>query len=100
MSNPYSKGKADPFNEESAIQVISCPKCKSQEFDARQNQWHTWRICRDCGTEWSGGIGVARPDYSEPPSAVGIPAPDDDRPVSQYTGAAFRDPSKNVGGDE
>lgn len=92
-----------PFKKEgSGLQaVVRCPKCKSAEYDGRQNQYETFFDCRKCGNRWSGGsMGAAKPDFLEAPPPAGLPAPADDLPAVQYTGAAFRDPSRNFGGDE
>lgn len=77
-----------------------CPVCTSQNFHAWTHQYGVSRRCLDCGNEWSGGtVAAARPSFLEPP-----PPPDgmvlDDPPVIQYTGANFRDPSKNFGDDD
>jgi hypothetical protein len=76
----------------------------------RGGQWGIQRKClkkdpetgKICGQTWSGGIGVQRADLSSAPLYPGKESPpDDDLPTSQYTGASFRDPSKNfdVGDD-
>jgi len=96
----------NPFGGSASSPKIICPVCKADEFDARQNQYETWRECRKCGNRWSGGsVGAGQPDFAlvenmglVPPE--GVPAPDDDLPSSQYTGSPFRDPSRNFGGDE
>ncbi len=41
-------------------------------------------------------MGAAQPDYRDPVPPPGIPAPDDDLPVQQFTGAPYR----RFGGDE
>lgn len=75
---------------------IRCPRCRGLEYDGHQNQWETFFECRKCGNRWSGGsANVARQDATDPPPPAGIPAPDDDTPVVQYTGAGFRDPDRN-----
>jgi ribosomal protein L37AE/L43A len=85
--NPFAGpfGAGGPFADKSNGQdpatadVIKCPVCKAQNFDARQNQWETWRVCRDCGNKWSGGvIGVAKDDIRIPPPPAGMAAPDED----------------------
>lgn len=78
---------------------VKCPKCRARDFSAITTQYALIRTCRKCNTQWSGGsMAVAKKDMSSPPPAPGIPVPDD-LPVEQYTGAAFRDPSKNSDGD-
>lgn len=82
-----------PFGEEKAqeINVIKCPVCSASDFEARQNQYETFRICNKCGNKWSGGsLAAAQPDYRDQVPPPGVPAPDDDLPVTQYTGAGFR----------
>lgn len=100
MKNPFS---ADPFSQVEEVQVIACPICKSTDFEAHQNEWGSWRDCRSCGNVWHGSsvIGVARPDFSDIPPPNGAPAADaDELPGPRYTGASFRDPSKNWSPDE
>lgn len=110
MSNP-----ANPFGgpfagapgiggnplEDEAHAGPRCPKCKSQNFHAWTMQYGLMRRCNECREEWSGGsVAVGRPDFLEPVPAAGIPVPEE-LPVVQYTGAGFRDPSKNYdGGDD
>lgn len=87
---------------------IKCPQCGARNWEARALQYDIWRQCRECGKEWSGGIGVAKPDPSGPPSydvfIPGVPVPptdpEEDKPDVQFTGASFRDPSKNYDGGE
>lgn len=77
-----------------------CPTCKSQNYHAWTMQYGLMRRCNDCGEEWSGGtVAAARPNFLEPPPMPGIPAPEE-LPVVQYTGAEFRNPDKNFGGDD
>ncbi len=50
-------------------------------------------------------MGANQPDFSLPEnrnlvSPQGVPAPDDDLPLVQYTGARFRDPRRNSGGGD
>lgn len=77
-----------------------CPTCRSQDFRAWTMQYGLMRKCNACGEEWSGGsVAVARPDFLEPPPLPGVPVPDE-LPSVQFTGANFRDPSKNFGDDD
>jgi len=118
MSNPFDTKdlRANPFIDSKQQKAAhNCPVCKSTNFRAFSNQYGLMRICNDCKNEWSGGT-VLSPDlsraigqlsetpegnqvlkYTFPPQ--GLPAPDD-YPATQYTGAGFRDPSKNFDGDE
>jgi hypothetical protein len=84
---------------------ICCPKCGSDKFRAWTNQYGLMRKCLvpTCRETWSGGtMAAGRMDFLNqfPQPPPGLPAPDDDQPAIQYTGAAFRDPIKNLGGDE
>lgn len=85
---PFPFGEAAPTENPT---IIKCPVCEASDFEARQNQYETFRVCNKCGNKWSGGsVGAARPDFRDPLPPPGVPAPDDDLPVSQYTGAGFR----------
>lgn len=101
MSDPF-KHAYDPLGQTS--QVIKCPKCGASDFDARSNQYGVHRKCRPCGNEWSGGGMGVLPDSmvtALPPHLMpDVVAELDDDPVVQYTGADFRDPGRNFGGDE
>lgn len=83
-----------------------CPKCKKSDWDVLSNQWGILRICRKCGNEWSGGsVGAGQPDFSDPDNRslvppLGVPAPDDDLPSSNYAESGFRNPFKNYSGDD
>lgn len=79
-----------------------CPKCKLSDFHAWTPQYGgVMRRCHKCGEEWSGGgFSVGRPDFTDPAPLPGVPAPDYDLPVVQYTGASFRDPSRNFDGSD
>lgn len=78
-----------------------CPRCSSKNFHAWTNQYGIMRRCNDCREEWSGGtMAAAQPSFMFPIPADGAPAPDDDLPLNQYTGASFRDPSKIIDGDD
>ena len=84
----------NPFGEPEAV-TIKCPVCKKADFDAFQNQYESWRVCRKCGNRWSGGIGVKQPDFTKDANRAlvpppGVPAPDDDIPE-------YRDLGKNFG---
>lgn len=84
---------------------IRCPKCKSDDFRAWTTQYGVMRKCNvaTCREEWSGGtMAAGRPNFQNlyPQPLPGVPAPDDDLPVVQYTGASFRDPSKNFDDDD
>lgn len=91
-NNPYG---GNPFGEPASI-TPQCPVCKGTEFDAKQNQWETWRDCRKCGNRWSGGsVGAGQPDFDLPENQglvplPGLPAPDEDLPVNDFTGAPYR----------
>ena len=70
-------------------------------------QWNLTRIClkpgedgKPCNQKWSGGIGVQQADFAEPAPQDGVESTLDDRPSVQYTGASFRDPSKNFDSGE
>jgi hypothetical protein len=98
---PPDNNITSPWDEEKEVTpkiVCPNPKCKNTGQDgsitAKSNQWCLTRICLKCGQKWSGGIGVQRADYSEPPSVPGVDtAPEE--PPEQYTGSPFRDPKKN-----
>jgi|SRR3954464_13015074 hypothetical protein len=94
-TNPY-----DPVSR-MASAIIKCPKCGSSNFEAKSLQWGLFRKCLEpgCGNEWSGGS-VAMADASGPPPLQDVPAIDDDIPLVQYTGASFRNPARNTGGDD
>jgi hypothetical protein len=84
---------------------ICCPKCRSDNFRAWTNDYGVMRKCleKGCGEEWSGGtMAAGRNNFTSlfPQPLPGVPAPDDDLPVVQYTGAGFRDPSKTFDGDD
>ena len=88
--NPF-KNAYDPL-EAGTSNVVKCPKCKSQDFDARSNQYGVHRICRKCKNAWSGGgVGFAPPDFLAPEIPV-----EEDVPLTQFTGAPYR----LFGGDE
>lgn len=90
----------NPIDNE-ANAVVRCPGCKSQKFRAWTTDYGVMRKCHDCKQEWSGGtMGAARGILTGPRPGPGMPAPDDDIPGVQYTGAGFRDPSKTFGDDE
>ncbi len=99
--NPFSDEPSDDETPSKPPSHLACPVCGSSDFEGHQNQYETFRDCRKCGNRWSSGsLGAAQPDFLfERPPPPGIPAPDDDLDVVQYTGAAFRDPSKNFDGD-
>lgn len=91
--------------DDAANAGIRCPKCKSDNFRAWSNQLGVMRKCLvvGCGEEWSGGTmakGIA--DFLDqfPQPHPDSQAPDDDLPAVQYTGASFRDPDRNFGGDD
>lgn len=90
----------NPIDDEANL-ITRCPKCKSANFRAWTNQYGIMRACLEpkCKEEWSSGsVAVANPLYSDSELlADGKVAPDIDIPVIQYTGAAFRDPSKLYG---
>lgn len=93
---------ASPLDDMKAKSGICCPKCAKQNYDSHTNQYGLFKKCRECKQEWTGGtMAVARPDFLDPIPPPGVPAHDIDRPVVQYTGAAFRDPDKTYddGGD-
>lgn len=79
------------------VQVVACPVCRSQEFDARSNQYGVHRKCLKCGNEWSGGgVGLA-PEHGSghTPEAH----PDEDIQLDRNLDAGYR--SKGfIGGDE
>lgn len=108
--NPFSGG---PFagppgigsNPLDGSPRICCPKCESDNFHAWTTQYGVMRRCLQpgCGNEWSGGtMAAGRYDFPNlyPQPLPGVPAPDDDLPVVQYTGAGFRDPSRTFGDDD
>lgn len=80
--------------------VVCCPQCKSTNFRAWSGDYGLQRECNDCKQVWSGGtLAAAQPDFSSL-RPDGTLAEDFDIPVSQYTGASFRDPSRTFGGDD
>ncbi len=75
---------------------LCCPQCKAKDWDVSTRPHEILRICRVCKNEWSGGtMGVAQLDPTYVPSPPNSQPEDDDIPLTQYTGADFRDPSKN-----
>lgn len=88
----------NPLDSESNL-TPKCPKCRSSNFHAYTNQYGITRQCKDCKEEWSGGVGVSANAALSDSFPQGA-APLDDIPVVQYTGAAFRDPSKSYDGDD
>ncbi len=83
--NPF-KHAYDPLTAGSS-QVVKCPKCQAQNFDAHSNQYGVHRKCRECQNEWSGGgVGFF------PPGAPHLPdePAEDDLPLVQFTGAPYR----------
>lgn len=108
FGGPFSSSGigGNPLDDE-ANMGPRCPKCKSKNFHAWTTDYGIARKCLEpgCKEEWSGGS-VAVSNYqlfSDPEFRAftedAVP-PDIDIPVVQYTGASFRDPSKNVGGDD
>jgi hypothetical protein len=93
----------NPLDDEGNM-GIRCPKCKSTNFHAFTNQYGITRKCleKGCGLEWSGGSMAAGKQLMSDLDLLpdGSVAPDLDMPLMQYTGAGFRDPSKNIGGDD
>lgn len=90
----------NPLDNEENV-GLRCPQCKSQNFRAWTNDYGVMRECNDCKLEWSGGtMSAAKPAFLGPLPPANMPAPDDDWPSVQYTGAAFRDPSKTYGDDD
>lgn len=87
-----------------------CPKCKSKNFHAWSTDYGVMRKCLEpgCKEEWSGGsVSVSAnqllftdPDEFSRTLAEGTMAPDIDIPSVQFTGSNFRDPSRNLGGDD
>lgn len=77
----------DPLDGNRDAAKICCPRCKSEKFRAWSNQYGQFRKCYECKNEWPGGMAGVIPGEDVPP---GVPAPDDDIPAVQYTGAAFR----------
>jgi hypothetical protein len=97
-SLPFPFGAASTTSSD--VGAIKCPVCTASDFDVRTNQYGIMRSCNKCGNQWHGGsMAVARPDFSDPIPPPGVPVPDD-IPVTQYTGAGFRDPSKSYDSDE
>ena len=98
-----------PWDEGQGVTTkLQCPKCGNDGMDgtitANAHQFGLERICikpdpetgKPCNHRWSGGIGVQRADFSEPPGIPGVASGYDDRPHTQFTGAPHRDPRKNV----
>lgn len=90
--------------EDERNSTVCCPKCKSTNFRAWTHQYGLSRKCneKNCQTEWSGGtMAAGRSNFQQlfPQPLPGVPAPDEDIPVTQYTGSSFRDPSKNFDDD-
>lgn len=109
MSGPFGGGGpfgGNPFLDPKSINsaLVCCPVCKKSDFNAFTTQYGIIRRCNLCKNEWSGGTivspEVGRSDISGMVPPKGAPAPDDNLPLNEYTGAPFRDPSKNYGGDE
>jgi hypothetical protein len=108
MNNPFDGGGSfggNPFTDPktAAESKICCPQCKSQNFHAFTTQYGLIRRCNECKNTWSGGTVVppqiGRMDISGLVPPPGVPAPDE-APLTQYTGAEFRNPAKNTNGDE
>lgn len=107
MENPFSGGPfgGSPLEDGDGQVTPCCPKCKSQNFRAWNTQYGLMRQCLEagCKNEWSGGtMSAGRPNFAQafPQPMPGTPAPDDDIPTVQYTGAGFRDPGKSFGDDD
>ena len=101
FSDPFNGGQFGPeaLEKPEEAGAVKCPSCKSTNFRAWTNQYGVMRKCNECKNQWSGcTVAVGRIDYSEvvPPQGVDAPV---DLPVVQYTGSAFRDPSKIVDGE-
>lgn len=79
--------------------VVKCPACGEQDFDARSNAYGVHRKCRKCGNEWSGGGVGSYPDGS-PRISDNAPIEDDVEPPINNDVPAYRDPRRNYGGDE
>ncbi len=111
MDNPFSGPFAgapgiggNPLDDENNAKLC-CPACKSENFRGWTTQYGVMRKCLEpnCQNEWSGGtMASGRSNFAElfPQPLPNVPAPDDDYPVVQYTGAGFRDPSRSFGGDD
>ncbi len=94
----------DPLDTEVSV-GIKCPKCKSTNFRAWTTDYGVMRKCliATCLEEWSGGtMASGRSNFQDlyPQPLPGAIVPDDDLPIIQYTGGAYRDPSKNFGHDD
>lgn len=96
-----------PFDAEAVEKPgILCPnpKCRNDGMDGsitgRSGQWGIKRICKKCGQEWSGGIGVQQADFSGSMPRPGVEDPEDVAIPNQSGAVGFRDPSKNYSGDE
>lgn len=95
-----------PFDTEEAAKTGICcpnPKCLNDGMDGsitgRGGQWGIQRMCKKCGQTWSGGIGVQRPDHSEPMPVAGVDTTGDDVPIRDNN-SSFRTSDKNYSGDE
>ncbi len=96
-SDPPFKNAYDPMQPGSS-NVVKCPVCEAQDFDAHSNAYGVHRKCRKCGNEWSGGgVGVF-PEGS--PHIPDVPAEDDFPSLMNNSVPAYRDPRRNYGGDE
>jgi hypothetical protein len=82
--------------------LVRCPVCgETEKIESKTLQYELHRKCLACGNDWTGGMGVQRTDPFSPPPIEGVNVDaDDDRPVVQFTGAGFRDPDKNYGGED
>lgn len=110
IDNPFSGPFAgapgiggNPLDSEDNA-TVRCPKCKSTNFRAWTTDFGVMRKCKEanCQEEWSGGtMAAGRSNFAAmyPQPHPNMPAPEDDLPAVQYTGAGFRDPDKNFGDD-
>lgn len=95
----------NPLDEDTVVGGPRCPKCKSTNFRGWNTDYGVMRKCLvpACQEEWSGGtMAAGRANFLDlyPQPLPGVPAIEDDVPPIQYTGAGYRDPSKNFGDDE
>ncbi len=84
-----------------------CPKCKSTNFRAWTTDYGIMRKCleKGCGEEWSGGsVAVSNYQLFDDPELRVLTedtvAPDINIPSVQFTGASYRDPSRNLNNDD
>ena len=92
------KNAYDPMGPRSQ-NVVKCPACGEQDFDAYSNAYGVHRTCRKCKNKWSGGGVGSYPDGS-PRIPESAPIEDDVITAQGNDIPSYRAPRRNFGGDE